>query len=168
MEESGGCIWKRASGESREGFGVQECWKGMEGVSGRGLKERRSNEEQGERKHNNVIVEPDSWSQPIIIPNFPTPTPTIICCFQYQSTDHVHTNCPEYTCPYYLMTCSQSPSTCLSHSSLHPLWRTWSYGHPLPSCCHCKHTQSFHAMSLKNRWEYSSWCLQTMMGVMLQ
>ena len=27
MEESGGCTWERASGESREGFSVQECWE---------------------------------------------------------------------------------------------------------------------------------------------
>ena len=47
-----------------------------------------------------VVVGAGTSTNPIDIPDSTPSTPTVVWCFQCQSTDHVFPQCPEYICPF--------------------------------------------------------------------
>ena len=47
-----------------------------------------------------VVVGAGTSTNPIDISNSTPSTPTVVQCFQCQSTDHVHPQCPKYICPF--------------------------------------------------------------------
>ena len=47
-----------------------------------------------------VVVGAGTSTNPIDVPDSAPPTPTVVQCFQCQSTNHVHPQCPEYICPF--------------------------------------------------------------------
>ena len=47
-----------------------------------------------------VVVGASTSSNPIEISDSTPPTPTVVRCFQCQSTDHIRPHCPEYICPF--------------------------------------------------------------------
>ena len=78
-----------------------------------------------------VVVEPGTSNNPITIPDSKPTTPTMVWCFQYQSTEHVHPQCPEYICPFCQTTAPGHPQcTCLMHPC--PICR--ELGHVGTSC----------------------------------
>ena len=56
-------------------------------------------------------------TNPIDVPDSAPPTPTMVWCFQCQSTDHVHPQCPKYICPFCQQAAPGHPQrTCHMHS----------------------------------------------------
>ena len=77
-----------------------------------------------------VVVGAGTSTNPIHIPDSTPPTPTVVRCFQCQSTEHVRPQCPEYICPFCRMAAPGHPQrTCLMCSC--PICGELGHGAPV-------------------------------------